>query len=273
VLFPLLFLLASDPWYAEGWTVNGSGRLAARLGTPYDATLIEIVDAHDFGDVTTKALRYEVAIERKATSVIVPAAAPRFDYAPTLADVSAALAVLPSGARGWIRTVVVQPTPGRRTTDEIGMVSRAWMTAGRDQTLTVYTLPYRPPILEIAGAFLHEAGHFASFALSVDEWYAWAVAMGHDGGIASYYANTNSGEDFAETYHLFHKHVGTTNEETYRSRMPNRFALLDVILEEETIRALVTAGAPTRAPPPPRRAPAPTRGASAEAPPPRASQP
>ena len=217
---------------------------------PYNVTGPTEVKDHGFQSGKADALRYEVEIDGKKVPVYMPKNPDPNETYQTIDEVAKALAALPKVSFDSVNSVSVNP--GRNPDDAYWAKEynrpdfRSYMTAGSAGDISIY--PGKQPQQVADVSLVHETGHILSkrilgentdggFIDSVRDffgattWNDWKEAAAKDGVSPSAYARSSPDEDFAETLALYMKVKGTPREAEIRAIMPERFALMDQILE------------------------------------------
>ncbi len=217
---------------------------------PYNVTGPTEVKDHSFHSGKADALRYEVEIDGKKVPVYMPKNPDPNETYQTIEEVAKSLAALPKVSFDSVNSVSVNPA---RNPDDAYWEKeynrpgfRSYMTAGSAGDISIYPGRASQEVADVS--LIHETGHILSkrilgentdggFIDSVRDffgattWNDWKEAAAKDGVSPSAYAKSSPDEDFAETLALYMKVKGTPREAEIRAIMPERFALMDQILE------------------------------------------
>ena len=203
-----------------------------QLGTP------KAVANHTFASGGAPALQYDVTINGRTIPVFVPKNGSAAGKIHTIDEVAKGLAALPAGTRAVITRVDVDPKANPADAfwaKQYGDPNfTSYMTAGSEGIVRIYPQTTKQSQDYLDGTLHHESGHTLSqkaWGESYDDkrWTPWKDAITKDPGLASAYAKNAPGEDFAETYQLYHQVKGTPQEAVERKRMPERFKIIDAL--------------------------------------------
>jgi hypothetical protein len=161
---------------------------------------------------------------------------------PSVQEVAEGLASLPPAARARLRDVEISP---RRNPDDANRQPNAdgtpaepsYMTADRFGHVTVYPTARRMSQQELNGSLIHESGHTLSlrrwgdYPQTDSAWRDWRTALQRDGQRPSQYARRDAGEDFAEAAVVYQRTRGTPQHAELRRLMPERFRILDAVID------------------------------------------
>ena len=193
------------------------------------------------------ALRYTVEVDGQSIEVIVPRELDTGTYSyPTVEQIAKGLAAQPSASLEATDRVVVNPATPQET-DANGNV----VDSGADMYAGGGTIGINPHDTsnpreqrDFDFTFLHETAHLVDqpwqiAGLAIE----WNLAVQRDSVFSTHYADdryvpsggstidpslaVDPGEDFAETYMIYHLVKGTPDEAQMRALMPERFEILD----------------------------------------------
>lgn len=196
---------------------------------------------HQFRGSQEDALRYDVRIGDRTIPVYMPANQdPANGHFHSIDEVARGLAALPDAALDATNGVTVNP---ERNPDDAFWAQqygdpgfRSYMTAGQGGQVTIY--PTSHPISQTGmdSSLVHEAGHFVAHGQwggdeTQSSWDDYRAAIAADGIDVSGYGQNNEDEDFAETFKLYLGVQGSPQEAEVRAMYPNRFAIIDRILQ------------------------------------------
>lgn len=200
------------------------------------------VSGYPFRGGKADAQRYEVDIEGKTISVHLGQGADASLQHHTIAEVAKGLAALPQSSRALVKNVNVE---GQSDPDDAFFARtygqpdfRAYMSACADGNVNIYPTRFKMSQDYLDGSMIHETGHTLSMQKwgpegTSSHWDAWKRAGKSDGVHPSNYAKATVLEDFAEALRLYHQVKGTSEEAEVRSLMPERFRIIDELLEEK----------------------------------------
>jgi hypothetical protein len=141
-----------------------------------------------------------------------------------------ALAIVPKEVRARITRIVIDT----RTPASLPHVL-AFVTTERRGVSLVASANWNGTPEQVAYTLIHEVGHVVASSLlgPTDDptWREWKQARARDNAVVSDYADTDWGEDFAETYSAWVAARGTPFEASVRARFENTFAILDRLFD------------------------------------------
>lgn len=159
-------------------------------------------------------------------------------------QIAKALASLSPRSASCLTGVVLSPVPNPTDASwgkQYGIDDfRSYMTCGADGEITIYPQPETASDGTLAVSMMHELGHQWSLAAwgsepTSPEWKAWKAAAKADGVNVSNYGAINHDEDVAESSALYEStRHDPTRSAHYRNLFPNRFAILDAMLADDT---------------------------------------
>lgn len=254
--------LFEDPVYRSGGSAEQTERLEAFLRdqpglpevvsgsaipggdiAPYRMYPGLAIDNVAFANGNASGTFYDVSIDGRIIPVYLEGGAPKPGLSlQTPVEIATALARLPPEVRASINAVKIntERNPGDAFwSQQFGDADfRSYMTADSyNGVVNVFptTRAQTPDFL--ASSLVHEVGHFESQTSwgrdnTARSWQNWRDAMQSDRLSASGYAKNNPDEDFAETYALYFQVRGTPQEAEVRALMPERFRLIDEIVNQ-----------------------------------------
>jgi hypothetical protein len=187
-------------------------------------------------------------------------AAPERDVALDVGRLAGLLAEQPQVLRGALVTVGVEA--GASPVDEVwaSTFQRPGFSAGGTASNGVVTYWHAPEVLD-EGIFEHEFGHAVAQHFTLDGSFTpagWDAAVKNDGKSISEYGNSNSAEDFAESWRVFSgARVGRPTAsgdpatlEEFVARFPNRAKIIQAIASGERAPLVPFAATCARGPAP-----------------------
>ena len=191
----------------------------------------EIID-HKFHSESSDARRYWVKIGSQCTEVNIPKelvdTAPVYD----IDMIAKSLAVLPEWIREMVNRVNINLKPHPH--------NKKWpMSTNAHGIIEVFPVDRFRSQHRRVGGLIHECGHILSLrewgGRGDLRWEGWAWAMKSDGIPISNYGQTSMYEDFAEAfvlYVLLEMKGNKSHEAEIRALMPERFRILDRLVED-----------------------------------------
>lgn len=193
------------------------------------------VASFEFRSGAAAARVHTLGLDGRLVRVVTPAStSPDDGQFHTAVDLARGLASLPRAVRALVDELVIEPKRNPEDATWAALwgdpLMRSYMTAGGGR-VTVYPTLGRASQAQLDGSIAHEAGHLLSDArfgaVGGAGWGVWSEARARDVIAPSHYGLRAENEDFAESFHLYVRTVGTSAGEELRALMPARWVILD----------------------------------------------